>query len=114
MRLMQDADHRESASASIATIHAHSDYLIQLLRYLRETGDHSMAQQIVDDFNAAMARLFAAHDAKTAEAAGASDLKQQLAFLQGQLDSEQAKNAELEKAMSDAIATANARAPATV
>lgn len=104
--------HRENALASISVILDHAGYLSALTRYLRQTGDHSMAQQIVDDFNAAMARLFASHDAKAEAAKGAEDLKQQLAFLQGQLDSEQAKNAELEKAITDATAAANARAPA--
>ncbi len=117
-------DHRESALISISVIEEHAAYLLALTRYLNQTGERAMALQIVEDFTAAMDRIFAAHDAKHAEsqesAKAADDASQHLLFREAELTSvkqaladEQAKSAELEKAMSEAIAVVNSRVPAS-
>lgn len=78
-----------------------------------------MAQQIIEDFAAALARFTAAYDTEKHAADIASATQDQVAHLQAELQTaqaavvdEQAKNAELEKALTDAIAQINAIAPA--
>jgi hypothetical protein len=124
---MMSADlHYKNALASIAQVQTHSEYLLQLVNWLRGNGELQMAQQIIEDFTAAFARLTAAYDTEKHIADGAAasqdqvtaarsqlvDAQNQLAAAQEALVNEQNKNAELEKALNDAIAAVNSRAPA--
>lgn len=78
-----------------------------------------MAQQIIEDFAAALARFTAAYDAEKHAADSAAATQDQVTQLQAELQTvqadlvdEHAKNTELEKALADAISQINAIAPA--
>lgn len=108
-----------NAMATISAIMSHYERLILVVRDLKRKGRADMAQQIVEDFNAAFARLTAALDTEKVAAQGVDAANHQIAQLHAQLQdlgaqlvAEQNKNAELEKALTDATAAANERAPA--